>query len=190
MAGWWSRLRLAGAAGRDARSFDALVLPHLHAGYNLARWLLRDDSSAEDVVQEASLRALRYFNALRGDDARAWFLGIVRNACFDHLGRGSHAHELTGIEDGELEELQLAAGQVAADPALLLDRERERAGVNAALRALPPPLREVIVLRELEGLDYAEIAQVTGIPMGTVMSRLSRARARLRATLAQPNTHR
>ena len=190
MAGWWSRLKRPGAAGHDARSFEALVLPHLHAGYNLARWLLRDDSSADDVVQEASLRALRYFNALRGDDARAWFLGIVRNACFDHLGRSSQANEQNGLDDEQIEDLQMAAGQVAADPAQLLDRERQRTRVDAALRALPPPLREVIVLRELEGLDYAEIAQVTGIPMGTVMSRLSRARARLRATLAQPSTNR
>ena len=180
MASWWSRIRLPLG---DARSFDSLVLPHLSAGYNLARWLLRDDASAEDAVQEAALRAFRYFESLRGDDARNWFLGIVRNTCFTHLGRSSSAMEQTGLEDAEIEFLQVASGEVSPDPAQTFNRERECTRVNAAIRALPPPLREVIVLRELEDLDYADIAKVAGIPIGTVMSRLSRARARLRVAL-------
>ena len=179
MAGWWFRPRQATV---PARSFEALVLPHLDAGYNLARWLLHDDAQAQDAVQEAALRALRYFGSLRGEGARPWFLGIVRNTCCTQLGRP--ANELGGIEEDELEALQLRAGQVAPDPARMLDRERERARVDQAIRALPPALREVIVLRELEGLEYAEIAQVALIPIGTVMSRLSRARGRLRASLA------
>ncbi len=191
MAGWWSRLslpRMAGhdtaGAGRSARDFDTLVLPHLGAGYNLARWLLRDESHAEDAVQDAALRALRYFHALKGDDARAWFLGIVRNTCMDHLRhRGARAED--GLEDDAMEAAQLAVGQVAADPATDLERAHERAWVNAAVRALPAAMREVIVLREMEGLDYAQIAAIAGIPLGTVMSRLARARTRLRELLAQ-----
>ncbi len=200
MAGFWSRLRLplpgSGGAGnggnapgpgtgRTARDFDALVLPHLAAGYNLARWLLRDEHSAEDAVQDAAMRALRYFHALQGDNARSWFLGIVRNVCMDHLRRLGTQEE-AGLEDDALEAAQYAAGLVAPDPAAALEQERQREQVNAAVRALPPAMREVIVLRELEGLDYAEIGAIAGIPTGTVMSRLSRARARLRETLAQP----
>lgn len=182
MARWssWIRLPLG-----DVRSFDSLVLPHLDAGYNLARWLLHDDASAEDAVQEAAMRAFRYFDSLRGDNARNWFLSIVRNTCFTHLGRSSAAMEQTGLEDAEFEFLQAAVGEVSPDPFQTLNRECERTRCNAAIRALPPPLREVIVLRELEELDYADIAKMVGIPIGTVMSRLSRARARLRVTLAK-----
>ncbi len=169
----------------DARSFEAAVLPWLDAAYNLARWLLRDEAAAEDVVQEASLRALRYFHALRGNDAKPWFLGIVRNACFTHLEERRGRHEQSGLEDDALEALQFAAGLSAPDPAATVEQGRTSATIDAAIRALTPPLREVIVLRELEGLDYAEIAQVASIPIGTVMSRLSRARSRLKALLTQ-----
>jgi RNA polymerase sigma factor (sigma-70 family) len=169
----------------DARSFEATVLPWLDAGYNLARWLLRDEAAAEDVVQEASLRALRYFASLRGHEARPWFLGIVRNACFSYLKERSGRHEQSGFEDDALENLQYAAGLTAPDPAEILVRGRERAQLDAAILALSPALREVIVLRELEGLDYAEIALIASVPMGTVMSRLSRARTRLKEALTQ-----
>jgi RNA polymerase sigma factor (sigma-70 family) len=168
-----------------ARSFEAIVLPWLDAGYNLARWLLRDEAAADDVLQEASLRALRYFDSLRGNEARPWFLGIVRNACFTYLNERSGRHEQTGFEDDELESLHYAAGFAAPDPAEVLARGRERSLVDAAIRSLPPPLREVIVLRELEGLEYAEIALVASVPIGTVMSRLSRARSRLKTVLTQ-----
>ena len=169
----------------DARRFEAAVLPWLDAGYNLARWLLRDEAAAEDVVQEASLRALRYFGSLRGNDSRPWFLGIVRNACFTHLERSSGRHEQSGFEDDALEDLQFTAGLTAPDPATTVGQRRESAIIDAAIRALAPALREVIVLRELEGLEYAEIAQVSSSPIGTVMSRLSRARSRLKAALTQ-----
>jgi RNA polymerase sigma factor (sigma-70 family) len=169
----------------NGRSFEATVLPWLDAGFNLARWLLHDEAAAEDVVQEASLRALRYFESLRGNEARPWFLGIVRNACFTYLKERSDRNEQTGLEDDEIEGLQFSAGIGSPDPAQLLERGREREIVNAAIRALTPPLREVIVLRELEGLEYAEIALIASIPMGTVMSRLSRARSRLKRLLTQ-----
>ena len=168
-----------------ARSFEALVLPCLDSAYNLARWLLRDDAEAEDVVQEAALRGLRYFASLRDGPARPWFLAIVRNLCFTHLEERRARREQSGYEDEMLESLQHDAGLRVPDPAGALDGRRERARIDAAVRALAPPLREVIVLRELEGLDYAEIAQVASIPIGTVMSRLSRARGRLRELLQQ-----
>lgn len=161
------------------------MLPWLDAGYNLARWLLRDETAAEDAVQEAALRAFRYFASLRGKDARPWFLGIVRNACFSQLDANRSRLEESGFEDAALEELQRAAGLMAPDPGQTLERARDSARVDAAIGALTPALREVIVLRELEGLDYAEIALIVAIPIGTVMSRLSRGRARLKALLSQ-----
>lgn len=169
----------------DGRSFEASVLPWMDAGYNLARWLLRDEAAAEDVVQEASLRALRYFASLRGNEARPWFLGIVRNACFSYLKERSGRREQTGFEDDALENLQYATGLTAPDPADILAHGRERALLDAAILALSPALREVIVLRELEGLEYSEIAVIAAVPMGTVMSRLSRARTRLKDTLTR-----
>jgi RNA polymerase sigma factor (sigma-70 family) len=166
-------------------SFETLVLPWLDAGYNLARWLLRDEAAADDVVQVSALRALRYFHSLRGADARPWFLGIVRNECYTVLKAHTGRKEHTGFEDDALEALQFDAGRTAPDPAALFTQGRERAMIDAAIAALSPPLREVIVLRELEGLEYAEIAAISAIPIGTVMSRLSRARAQLKATLVQ-----
>lgn len=167
-----------------ARRFEALVLPWLDAGYNLARWLLHDDAAAEDVVQEAALRAFRHLAGLRGEDARPWFLKIVRNTCLAWISERRGGREMTGWEDEELEHLQVSAGQLGADPAAALDRTRLQQAIDQAIRELPPALREVLVLRELEGLEYAEIASIAAIPVGTVMSRLSRARERLRATLA------
>ncbi|MBS0343591.1 MAG: sigma-70 family RNA polymerase sigma factor [Proteobacteria bacterium] len=165
----------------DRSAFERRVLPHLDAGYNLARWLLRGDTQAEDAVQEAALRAMRYFDTLREGDARPWFLGIVRRTCFDALARTRQWPQALGDEDGEAHD---TADSTPGPDALLYERE-VGARVDAALRALPPPLREVVVLRELEGLDYAAIARIAGVPVGTVMSRLSRARERLRHALAQ-----
>ena len=169
----------------DTRAFEAAVLPCLDAAYNLARWLLRDSTAAEDAVQESALRALRYFHALRGSDARPWFLGIVRNTCYTQLERHRSLAESSITDDDELDRLRSDAGQAEPDPAQIYDRGNDRRRVDAALRALPPAMREVIVLRELEGLEYAEIAHVASIPIGTVMSRLSRARSRLKALLTQ-----
>jgi RNA polymerase sigma-70 factor (ECF subfamily) len=169
-----------------ARTFEQLVLPCLDSGYNLARWLLRDEAAAEDVVQEAALRAFRYLDSLQGHAARPWFLRIVRNTCYSWIEDRDTGRELTGWDDEQLERLQADAGHVAADPAELLSRSRERARIEIAIRALAPAYREMIVLREIEGLDYADIALVASIPIGTVMSRLSRARALLRRVLDQP----
>jgi len=167
----------------DARSFERAVLPLLDAGYNLARWLLRDEASAEDAVQEASLRAFRYFKSLQGHDARPWFLGIVRNVCFTHLEERKGRHEQAGLEEHELEALQMEAGHTSRGPDMAAQQQQSRVRMDAALRALPPKLREVIVLRELEGMAYEDIAKVSSIPVGTVMSRLSRARASLKELL-------
>jgi len=158
--------------------FEAAVLPHLDAAYNLARWLLRSEHEAEDVVQEAYVRALRFFGGFRGGDSRGWLLTIVRNVSYTWLRKRrpdelslSLDEELHGREDG------------ARDPEGEVLRKADVRSVKQALETLPLELREVIVLRELEGLSYAEIASVAEIPLGTVMSRLSRARSRLRDLL-------
>jgi RNA polymerase sigma-70 factor (ECF subfamily) len=162
------------------RQFETAALPHLSAAYNLARWLLRDEHQAHDVVQEAYLRAFRFFDGLRGESARPWLLGIVRNACYDWMRqRQAFAAEL--VFDHERD--SVAAAPAVADPAALWEQRAQRGRVNAAIEALVPPFREVIVLRELEEMSYEEIALVAGIPIGTVMSRLSRARAVLRVAL-------
>jgi RNA polymerase sigma factor (sigma-70 family) len=171
--------------GRHA--FETLVLPHLDAGYNLARWLLRDASAAEDAVQEASMRAFRYIDSLRAGDARPWWLGIVRNTCFTMLERQRNGPDLVEFDDTEFEASLGSAQRAADDPATLLQRRHTRLHVDAAIRALSPPLREVIVLREFEDLDYAQIARIVAVPVGTVMSRLSRAREKLRSVLTQAN---
>lgn len=164
------------------RRFEAAVLPHLDTAYNLARWLLRNEQSAQDVVQEAYLRAFRFFDGFRGGDARPWLLSIVRNACFTWLGQnGRDAIEFDEAHHGNTRDTPDALA--VNDPLHLLERKYERMQVNAAIAALPPLFREALILRELEELSYDEIAQVAGIPLGTVMSRLSRARAMLRATL-------
>ncbi|APW40772.1 RNA polymerase subunit sigma-24 [Rhodoferax koreense] len=160
-------------------------MPHLPAAYNLARWLLRDDHNADDVVQEAYLRAFRFFQDLRGDDARPWLLGIVRNACFDWMRAQRHFDgQLPFDEFGDYADHGGAAVQAApADPAVLYAQHSQSRRVNAAIAALAPALREMIVLRELEEMSYEEMARVVGVPVGTVMSRLSRARALLRQSL-------
>ncbi len=159
--------------------FDELVLPHLDAAYNLARWLTRDDQDAEDVVQEACLRALTYFDGFRGSDARPWLLRIVRNTCYSWLRKRS---DLASAEfDEDLE--RFAAPTETPETFALKSSDREMIG--RALESLPSEYREVIVLREFEELGYKEIAEIAGIPVGTVMSRLARARQRLRNLLVQ-----
>jgi len=168
-----------------ARGFEALVLPHLNAAFNLARWLVRDEHAAEDIVQESCLRAYRYFGSLRGDDARPWLLGIVRNNCFSWLERRRMSPDHVELDDELAHSLPEPAEAAGATPEAMLERSRTRERVDAAIKALAAPFREVVVLRELEGLSYAEIAQITAVPIGTVMSRLSRARAELKSLLAE-----
>jgi RNA polymerase sigma factor (sigma-70 family) len=169
----------------DAHQFEARVLPYLDAAYNLARWLLNDASAADDVVQEASLRAYKYFYSLKaGQQARPWFLGIVRNTCFTYLRERKDRQEQFGLEDDALDAEQWKLGNAAPDPLRALEQGREREAIDSAIRALPAVMRDVFVLREIEGLEYSEIAQISDVPIGTVMSRLSRARQRLRVLLS------
>jgi RNA polymerase sigma-70 factor (ECF subfamily) len=160
------------------------VLPHLTAGYNLARGLLRNDHDAEDVAQEAIVRAFRFFDGFRGDDPRTWLLTVVRNAAYTFLQK-NRAREL-GAEFDEVKHSDAAAlGRVAETPEVLVLRSALQRRLNEAVERLPLEFREVFVLRELEGLSYKEIAGVASIPIGTVMSRLSRARRQLQAALGQ-----
>ena len=166
----------------ELRRFESLALPHLDAAYNLARWLTRNDQDAQDVVQEATLRALRYFAGFRGDNARAWLLQIVRHTCFSWLKENRSADVLV-FDDGN-EAWADAAAPAADEPQAIALRNADRAQINEALAALPVVFREVLVLRELEDLSYKEIAHIAGVPIGTVMSRLARARGLMRDRLA------
>jgi RNA polymerase sigma-70 factor, ECF subfamily len=150
--------------------FERLVLPHLDAAYNLARWITRNDHDAQDVVQEAVLRAYRFFEGLRGD-ARPWLLAIVRNSCMSWLQVNRPA-DLAGFDDRVVE----AQAPEEDGPEALAMRALDRRMLNDALAALPTQFREVLVLRELEDLSYKEIARIADVPIGTVMSRLARAR--------------
>src|SRR3954470_7184065 len=156
------------------RSFDETVLPHLDAAFNYARWLTKNDAEAEDVVQDACVRAMRYFSTLRDSDARAWLFAIVRNTWYSRLSRSATVIEVTAMDDPRDE-----PADVALDPEALLLQHHDVVRVHTALEQLPSDFREVIVLRELEGLSYKEIAAVIHVPIGTVMSRLARARERL-----------
>jgi RNA polymerase sigma factor (sigma-70 family) len=156
------------------RGFEDAVLPHLDAAFNYARWLTRNDADAEDVVQDACVRAMRYFTSLRGGDARAWLFAIVRNAWYSRLSRSATVMESTQLTDARDDSADESLG-----PEALLLQQHAVARVRVALEQLPPDFREVIVLRELEGLSYKEIAAVVHVPIGTVMSRLARGRERL-----------
>ena len=158
--------------GRRA-AFEATFLPHLPAAYNLARWMTRDGHDAEDVVQEAYLRAFRSCGGFRGGDGRAWLLAIVRNTCLTWLDRNRPPKPTVPFDEARHGPADAPAGTPPDGDAL-----------RAALDELPPEYREAVVLRELEGLSYKEVAAVTGVPIGTVMSRLSRGRGLLRQTLA------
>ena len=158
-------------------TFEEAVLPHLDAGRRLARWLVRNEHDAEDVVQEALLRAFRYFRTFTGGNGRAWFLRIVRNSC--HGWRGPGAREAMDSFD----EQQHSTAQAPSDPETLLLQTDTVVLIERALGRLPSRYRELLVLRELQGLTYQELAVALNIPMGTVMSSLSRARQALRAAL-------
>ena len=162
----------------DPSRFDALVLPHLDAAYNLARWLTRDVHDAEDVVQEACLRALKYLDSLKGEGARAWLLTIVRHAFYDWRKRNRPAQEVA--DDGSA--IDAAVDPDALSPEDAVIRAAQSKTLADAIAALPLPYREVLILREIEELSYKEIARIADIPIGTVMSRLSRARALLQGS--------
>jgi RNA polymerase sigma-70 factor (ECF subfamily) len=168
-------------------NFEQRVVPHLDSAYNLARWLTRNDTDAQDVVQDAFLRALRFFDGLEDPDARAWLLAIVRNTAFTWLRKNRPA-DMVAIDD----ESQLSAGDESLghaspadpNPEVIVLESANRKLINLALEELPVAYREVLVLREIEDLSYREIAQVAGVPIGTVMSRLARGREILKQTLA------
>jgi RNA polymerase sigma-70 factor (ECF subfamily) len=160
--------------------FESAILPHLDAAYSLARFLVRNDQDAEDVVQEASLRAFRFFEGFRGQNSRAWFLQIVRNTAFTTLKRAS-GHVTDVLFDEELHTPENPDTVVASR----LDQAYDRETVRAAIEELAPEFREVIILRELEEYSYKEIADIASIPVGTVMSRLARARAQLAEILSK-----
>lgn len=161
-------------------SYEESLLPHLGAAYNLARWIMGNDQDAEDMVQEAYLRAYKYFTGYQGGNSRSWLLTIVRNTCYTWL-RQNRSQELSvdledEIYDSESEKL---------NPEILLQHNLNHQQVRSALEKLTPEYRELIVLRELEGMSYKEITQIAGIPIGTVMSRLARGRQQLKECLAQ-----
>jgi RNA polymerase sigma-70 factor (ECF subfamily) len=155
--------------------FDRAVLPHLDAAYDLARWLTRNDHDAEDVLQTATLRALQFFDGFHGVNARAWLLTIVRNSFYTWVEQRRGTPESADPFDEEIH----SAESAAADPEVELLRQADSRLLRQGFEALPLPLREVMVLRELEGLSYKEIAAIAAVPIGTVMSRLSRARRQL-----------
>jgi RNA polymerase sigma-70 factor (ECF subfamily) len=165
----------------DRRRFELLAMPHLDAAYNLARWLTRNDHDAQDVVQEALMRAMRYFGGFRGDNARAWLLQIVRHACFSWLKENRPA-ERVFLDDADDSVHEIAAPATDEPPSVAM-RKADRMQINRAIAALPVVYREVLVLRELEDLSYNDIARIADVPVGTVMSRLARARGLMRDAL-------
>ncbi|MFL6653746.1 MAG: sigma-70 family RNA polymerase sigma factor [Sulfurifustis sp.] len=166
----------------DARRFEETLLPHLDAAYNLARWLIGDEVDAEDVVQEAYLRAFRFFGGFRGANGRAWLLGIVRNTCYNWQEK--KARHRSTLYDEELFDPTNGGAVVAQEnPESIFSRLEDLMMLDQALKKLPVEFREVLVLRDLEDLSYKEIAEVAEIPIGTVMSRLSRGRRMLLAHL-------
>jgi RNA polymerase sigma-70 factor, ECF subfamily len=165
---------------QDQLRFETLVLPHLDAAFNLARWLMRRGADAEDVAQEAMLRSYRFFPAFRGADARAWLLQIVRNTCYTWLDRNRHRKDMTEFNE---EVHASATPRTGSTPESLAIEGDQRERLTRALESLPPRYREVIVLRELEGCSYKEIATIAAIPIGTVMSTLARARRQLQSAL-------
>ncbi len=182
------KTQMADLAGGDRARFEQLVLVHLPAAYNLAYLLLRATSEAEDAVQDASIRAYRAFDQLRGESAKPWLLAIVRNVCYRRLQDRKRGRNVISLDEALLpgglargDELAMASTERSPEQAAVLASDRTL--LAAAIERLPPVFREVIVLREIEELSYREIADVTGVPIGTVMSRLSRAREELRADM-------
>jgi RNA polymerase sigma factor (sigma-70 family) len=166
------------SAESTLRRFEQAVLPHLTAAYNLARWLTHNDHDAEDVVQEAYMRAFKYIDGFHGGDSRAWLLAIVRHTCYTWLQHNRGQELMTGFD----EEIHSLDGEATNPETLLLHRTNQLL-LRQALEELPIEFREVMILRELEGLSYKEIAAIADLPVGTVMSRLARARRRLQRAL-------
>lgn len=163
-----------------SQRFEESVLPHIDAAFNLARWLTRSEHDAEDVVQESYLRAHKFFDGFRGGDGRAWLLSIVRNTCYTWLRQNRPTALTSSIEDEELEIESQAPG-----PEAEMIRNADSRLIDEALEELPIEFREALILREMEGLSYKEIADIAGVPIGTVMSRLARARKRLQNSLTR-----
>ena len=161
------------------KTFEQTVLPHLDAAYNLARWLAGNDHDAQDVSQEACLRAFKFFGNFRGENARAWLLTIVRNTFYTWLQKNR-----PGAVTGDLDEEALAVEDVSANVEQVHLQQADAEAVRRAIGELPVEFREMIVLREMEGLSYKEIADLSAVPIGTVMSRLARARKQLQIRLA------
>ena len=161
------------------RSFEEVVLPHLDAAFNYARWLTKNDADAEDVVQDAYVRALRFFSSLRDENARAWLFTIVRNTWYGRFPRRAGS-AVVNVPDEDADN----RADISLDPEAQMIQQQTVEQVRRALETLPTDFREVLVLRELEGLSYKEIAAIVEIPIGTVMSRLARARERLAGVLA------
>jgi RNA polymerase sigma factor (sigma-70 family) len=158
--------------------FEETVLPHLNAAYNLARWLTRNDADADDVVQEAYLRAFKFFQGFHGGDSRAWILKIVRNTCYSWLQKNRQVETVDEFDE-ELHSVE------SNNPETLLIESVDRQFLKQLLEELPREFREIVILRDLEGLAYKEIANISDLPLGTVMSRLARARRRLQISLAE-----
>ncbi|MGC3962812.1 MAG: sigma-70 family RNA polymerase sigma factor [Rhodocyclaceae bacterium] len=167
------------------RRFEALVLPHMHSAYDFARWLTHNDQDARDIVQDAFLRAFRFFDGFHGSDARPWLLSIVRNTFYTWYEQNRMYCARAEVFDEVIHGQSLDATAVSNDPEALLIRRERNAQVAGAVRQLRIEYREVIVLRELEDLAYREIANIVGVPIGTVMSRLARARQQLAALLVE-----
>jgi RNA polymerase sigma-70 factor (ECF subfamily) len=176
LAGEDLQITSAPTTDEKRRRFEAQMLPHLDAAYNLARWLARSPADAEDVVQDAMLRAYRGFDGFRGDDAKPWLLAIVRNCFITTMQRRKRHVELPGDDTAE----DRAFIDEAPDPEQSAIRANDRRKLNLLMACMPADFREVLVLREMEDLSYLDIARITGVPIGTVMSRLARARALLK----------
>jgi RNA polymerase sigma factor (sigma-70 family) len=184
--------RSRGDAERSRR-FQQLALPHLDAAYNLARWLAGNGNDAEDIVQEAFMRAFRFFDSFHGENARPWLLAIVRRTWYDEWARRASSREIAAFDD-EIDRADETAidgwGGSPSDPQALLIREEDTRLVHEALARLPVEFREVLILRELEDMSYRDIAAVADLPIGTVMSRLTRGRRKLAAVLQAQQTTR
>jgi RNA polymerase sigma factor (sigma-70 family) len=166
------------AQEHELASFEAVMLPHMDAAHNLARWLLRNEQDAQDIVQEAYLRAFKSFSGFHGSNGRAWLLTIVRNTAYTLLKK-NRAADLTTTFDEEIH----VVGHEAASPATILEHAEDAELIKNAMDALPAEFREILTLRHQEELSYQEIGDILKIPAGTVMSRLARARAKLREYL-------
>ena len=167
----------------DQTRFARVVLPHLAEAYALARWLTGNGTGAEDVVQDACLRAFRGIAGFREGNARAWVLTIVRHTAYSWLGKNRPATLVVTDDVEGVEGAEITSGDAEAETEMIAKADAAR--LQAAIQKLPPPFRETLVLRDLHGLDYRQIAKVTGVPIGTVMSRLARARRRLMTTIAR-----